>query len=173
MLEKELSGFKTLEMLVDSGAAANVLPEKFAEGYTVVRGEAARKGVHYVAADGGRIPNLGECKIHVLTKEQHKSSITFQVEDAQKPILSVSALSALGHEVVFGKTGGVITHVKSRRKIHFQKKGGVCKLEVLMAPGGWVPPKRSATADGAKGDTQKRSATADGRSTGFPRQGTR
>ena len=82
--------------------------------------------MHYVAADGGRIPNLGECKVHVLTKEQHRSSITFQVADVQKPILSVSALTSLGHAVVFGKTGGAITHLRSKRKIHFQKKGCVC-----------------------------------------------
>ena len=35
--------------------------------------------------------------------------------DVQKPSLSVGARTALGHEVIFGKTGGVITHVRSKR----------------------------------------------------------
>ena len=61
----------------------------------------------------------------MLTKDQHRSSITFQVGDVQKPILSVSALTVLGHEVFVDKTGGVITHLRRKRKIHFQKRGGV------------------------------------------------
>ena len=159
-----------MELLVDSGAAAPVLFERLLEDHSIAQGDAAWKGVHDLTADGGRVPNLGEMKVRLLTKEQHRTSVTFQVADIQKPILSVGALAASGHEVSFTKWGGTITIAKSRKKIAFKKRGGVYVLEVLVAPG----DKRSATADGR--GPARRSATADAprgsQAPGFTRQGT-
>ena len=132
---KEFIGFKKVEVLVDSGAAASVMPERYVEDHEIVKGEAARKGVHYVAADGARIPNLGEVKVRLLTKEKEKPTVTFQVADVHKPILSVAALTAQGHKVNFQRDGGAIILFRSGREIAFQKREGVYKLELLMAPG--------------------------------------
>ena len=116
-LKAEFRGYKKLELLVDSGAAASVMPEKLLEDYPVLQGEAAKRGVHYLTADGGRVPNLGEMRVRFITKEQHKTSVNFQVADIQKPILSVGALAAAGNEVVFTKWGGTITNTRSKRKL--------------------------------------------------------
>ena len=62
-----------------------------------------------------------------------------------------------------------VTHAKTKRKVHFQKRGGVYKFEVLMAPGGWVPPRQSAKADSSGGKGQ--SATADKPKSGKPPAG--
>ena len=132
---RQYEGFKKLEVLVDSGAAASVMPQRYVDDRVITKGEAAKKGVHYVAADGGRIPNLGEVRVNLLTKEKEKASVTFQVADVHKPILSVSALTAHGHRVSFTKEGGVITLARTGRRIAFQRKDGVYKLETLMAPG--------------------------------------
>ena len=73
--------------------------------------------------------------MNLLTKEKEKATVTFQVADVHKPILSVSALTAHGHNVGFTKDGGTITLARSGRRIAFQRRDGVYKLEVLMAPG--------------------------------------
>eukprot|EP00969_Alexandrium_andersonii_P206619 9128240-Alexandrium_andersonii.AAC.1 len=57
-------------MAIDSGAAASVMPEKYLNGHEVLPGEASCKGARYLAADGGRIPNLGEVELGFFTKEQ-------------------------------------------------------------------------------------------------------
>ena len=131
---RQYEGFKKLEVLVDSGAAASVMPQRYVEDREVTKGEAAKRGVHDVAADGGRIPNLGEVRVNLLTKEREKASVTFQVADVHKPILSVGALTAQGHRVGFTKEGGTITMARSGKRIAFQRRDGVYKLEVLMAP---------------------------------------
>ena len=38
-------------------------------------GEAFKRGTRYLAADGGRIPNLGEVEVGFVTKEQHRCRI--------------------------------------------------------------------------------------------------
>eukprot|EP00969_Alexandrium_andersonii_P302731 13382000-Alexandrium_andersonii.AAC.1 len=59
-LKPEFEGYAKVQVAIDSGAAASVMPEKFLAGHRVVPGEACKRGTHYLAADGGRIPNLGE-----------------------------------------------------------------------------------------------------------------
>eukprot|EP00969_Alexandrium_andersonii_P019902 868735-Alexandrium_andersonii.AAC.1 len=59
-LKPEYQGYKRLQVAIDSGASASVIPEAFLNGHTVRPSEGSRKGVSYLAADGGRIPNRGE-----------------------------------------------------------------------------------------------------------------
>ena len=131
----DFKGYRRLEMIVDSGAAASVMPENLLKDYKVTRGEAAQRGVHYLTADGGRVPNLGEMSVKFVTKEQFKCAMTFQVADVTKPILSVGSLAALGNIVSFTKFGGTIYNPRSKRKVAFKKRGGVYIIEVLIAPG--------------------------------------
>ena len=76
--------------------------------------------------------------MQMITKEQFTSNMTFQVADVNKPILSVGEVTKSGNEVRFDKSGGTITHLRSRKKIHFKKRGGIYVLEVLVAPRGRV-----------------------------------
>ena len=46
-------------MLVDSGAAASVIPVGLLDDYAIIEGEGKKNGVMYMTADGGEIPNLG------------------------------------------------------------------------------------------------------------------
>eukprot|EP00969_Alexandrium_andersonii_P331945 14670426-Alexandrium_andersonii.AAC.1 len=64
------------------------MPERLLCGYEVVAGEASQKGVHYLAADGGRIPNLGEAELGFVTKEKHRCRIKFQVAAVKRPLLA-------------------------------------------------------------------------------------
>eukprot|EP00969_Alexandrium_andersonii_P064956 2860775-Alexandrium_andersonii.AAC.1 len=59
-MKPEFDGYAKAQLAVDSGAAASVMPEALLGGHEVVAGEAAQQGTRYLAAGGGRIPNLGE-----------------------------------------------------------------------------------------------------------------
>ena len=123
-----------MELIVDSGAAASAIPQDLLSDHPVTPGEASKRGVNYLAANGDRAPNLGEMKLQVVTKEQFVSNMTFQVANVNKPILSVGEITKSGNKVEFDTAGGTITHLKSRKKIYFKKRGGIYILEVLVAP---------------------------------------
>ena len=171
----EYQRFRPMEILVDSGAAASVMPERLLDGFTVRKGEAARNDVHYTVADGGKVPNLGETEVHILTRERARGSIVFQVADIQKPILAVSALTKQGNAVSFTETGGTIRHLRTGRTMHFRKVRGVYVLKVLAAP----PSPEKQKEGAARGSLDPSvagqgsldpSAKAEGAS-GFTRQG--
>ena len=142
-LRKEFEGYTRLEVTVDSGAAASVIPEKLLPGHAIRPSEGSKAGVHYLAADGGRIPNLGEVGVAFLTKEQHRCRMAFQVANVKRPLLAVSTLTRTGNDVAFTAGGGTITNRKTGRNISFSRKGGVYVLEVMVAP----PPGRPGPAN--------------------------
>eukprot|EP00969_Alexandrium_andersonii_P183373 8102989-Alexandrium_andersonii.AAC.1 len=61
-MKPEYDGYVKVQLAIDSGTAASVMPERLLCGHEVVAREAAQKGTRYLAADGGRIPNLGEAE---------------------------------------------------------------------------------------------------------------
>eukprot|EP00969_Alexandrium_andersonii_P219446 9691619-Alexandrium_andersonii.AAC.1 len=70
---------------------------------TVLPGDAPRKGARYLAADGGRVSNLGEVELGFVAKEQHRCKIKFV------PLCSgeaAIALTSAGNEVFFCSGGG-------------------------------------------------------------------
>ena len=126
---------------MDSGAAEAVCSAEDFAAFNI-EDDPKRKnhGVEYVCADGNRIPNLGEKKVSGYTDEGSKLSVTYQVAPVDRPILAVCKLTQAGHNVWFGKEGGIITHGTTGRRTHFKRKGGIYILEV------WVPV--SAPPDG-------------------------
>eukprot|EP00969_Alexandrium_andersonii_P026046 1136931-Alexandrium_andersonii.AAC.1 len=84
------------------------MPGRLLGNRKVLGSEASREGVHYLAADGGLIPNLGEARLGFLTKEQHRFRITFQVAEVKRPLLAVGTLTKAGNDVHFTSSGGAI-----------------------------------------------------------------
>ena len=130
--ERSKGGKFRILMLVDSGASDHVVPANEIPGIETVAGEASKKQVHYVAADGGRIPNLGEQHLQLIMADNKRVRVTFQVADVTRPILSVSRLSEAGHKVSFSKEGGTITHGVSGAVIPFTRFKGVYVLEAWV-----------------------------------------
>eukprot|EP00969_Alexandrium_andersonii_P338974 14982392-Alexandrium_andersonii.AAC.1 len=114
-MKPEYDGYVKVQLAIDSGAAASVMPEALLNGHEVVVGEAAQQGTHYLAADGGRIPNLGEAELGFVTKEKHRCRIKFQVAAVKRPLLAVSTLTKAGNEVHFTTDGGTITNKATKR----------------------------------------------------------
>ena len=111
-----------------------MLPERCLPDHPVRPSEGSRGGVHYLAANGGRIPNQGEMVLDFLTRERHRGHIAFQVADVKRPLLAVSTLARSGNEVTFTDNGGAITHTKTGHKTTCVEKDGVYVLEILVAP---------------------------------------
>ena len=125
-----------MQVLVDSGAAASVIPLGLLDDYQVVEGDGKRNGVTYMTADGGEIPNLGEQRVDFKTFEGHEGAIDFQVADVKRPLLSVTSVTKRGSTVVFDEGGGHITSPNGDRRIRFHRRAGVYVLDL------WVPPFR-------------------------------
>ena len=64
---------------MDSGAAESVWPEGLMPEIQTKPSVGSQTGITYIAANGNRMPNLGEKKVHIKTKDGLNSSITFQV----------------------------------------------------------------------------------------------
>ena len=132
--KSQSEGYRKMELIVDSGAAASVMPQDLLGDHPVFPGDASKRGVHDLVANGDRVPNLGEMKLQVVTKEQFVSNMTFQVADVDKPILSVGEITKSGNEVKFDTNGGAITHLKRRKQFHFKQRGGIYIIEIMVAP---------------------------------------
>eukprot|EP00973_Karenia_brevis_P041934 5804511-Karenia_brevis.AAC.1 len=63
--------------------------------------EKSQAGVNYRAADGSKIPNLGERAVSGITQEGVHTKMKFQVCPVTKALGSVSKMTKAGHRVVF------------------------------------------------------------------------
>ena len=123
-----------VEAVVDSGAEESVAPVGLFAA-TVVPSPMSRAGARYRAANGSRIRNVGQQKVAFSTTEGHHCSMPFQVAEVERPLISVTQLTAAGHRVVLGPDGGQIVHVASGRTIDLVKRGGVYLLLMNMGIG--------------------------------------
>ena len=111
--------------MLDSGSAPNVadVPKHF-PGHPVRESKAQRKGVKYVDASGGQIPNEGEtCLVH-RDEKQGDFGFVFQNGKVHCPILSVRKMVRRGCRVTFKRGGGIIRYADGR-KLRFVERLGV------------------------------------------------
>eukprot|EP00969_Alexandrium_andersonii_P072263 3188611-Alexandrium_andersonii.AAC.1 len=64
------------------------MPEELVAKHPALPGDASRNGTHYLAADGGRFPNLGEVELGFITTEQRRCKIRLQAAAAKRPLLA-------------------------------------------------------------------------------------
>ena len=121
------------KITVDSGAAESVLPVNIVPNETLVEGEAKKRGVRYVAANGGKMENLGEKKVRFRRDgSSHVNSIVFQVTEVGKPLASVSRILDKGNSVVFSRNGegSYIINEKTRERIPIKEEKGTFVMDV-------------------------------------------
>ena len=121
------------KITIDSGAAESVMPRDVVPNEELIEGEAKKKGVKYVAANGGKMENLGEKKGR-FRRDGAKgvNSIKFQVTDVGKPLASVSRILDKGNSVVFSRNSGgsYIINEKTREKIPIREDKGTFVIDV-------------------------------------------
>jgi hypothetical protein len=138
--------FEMVEALIDSGAGECVCgPQHFGGIEMTVNPNRAGADTEYICADGGRIRNQGEKLVPGLSDEGSRMKINFQVTNVEKPLIAVSKLTALGHDVWFGQQHGTITNASTGKQTKFFKKNGVYVLRV------WAPRASPASASASSG----------------------
>ena len=115
---------------IDSGAAESVMPENYLTEIPIIPSEGSRRGVQYVTANGSKMPNIGERKVHFKTVDGGTSSVVFQVTHAKKPLASVSKIVQKGNRVVFDQSFSYIENVKTGKKVPIELHNGTYHLDV-------------------------------------------
>ena len=122
-------------LTIDSGAADHVIPMNWIKGMKVVPSPGSRRGVHYVAASGQRIPNLGQTTIVFVTTEGVAVKMTFQVADINKPLVSVRRLIKDGWRVVFDEKASFLVRKDSKEVIQLRGERGVYVIDASVNEG--------------------------------------
>ena len=124
---------------VDSGAANNVMPRRIVRNKLRIRpSKGSLTGVHYVAANNGRIPNEGEVDFEFMTNEGNKESMIFQIAEVNKALGSISYLVDHDYSVIFdkdektGKDLSMMTHKPTMRKTRFRREKNVWVLDAII-----------------------------------------
>ena len=102
-------------------------------------------GEKYLTVNGKEIPNRGEQVVNLLTQEKHRCTLTFQVTDVTKPLLSVAQLAASDHEILFDTQGGLIRHRATGREIRLIRRAGLYILPIWVEPGKGVNTSENAS----------------------------
>ena len=129
--------WETVELAVDSGASETVIPTGLLRGVSLQPSDASRRGVTYQVANGQEIPALGEKHVYGSThSEGYGRSITAQVCNVRKPLMSVHKLVTAGHRVVFDEPGAYIENKTTKERIQLQESGGMYVLKLWVHSSG-------------------------------------
>ena len=129
---QEEEEWESIDMAVDSGAIETVLGENDVASVEVKEGLAYKRGVKYEVANGTVIPNLGEKKFQGVTEEGVANSLTAQVCDVNKALLSVRKMTKAGNKVVFDDGASYIENKASGQKIWMREENGMYILKVWV-----------------------------------------
>ena len=125
--------WEKIEFHVDSGATETVLSEAMLMCVATKEGLAMKQGIKYEVANGVRIDNLGEKNFKGVSKEGFFRSMTAQVCDVNKALLSVKKVIAAGNQVVFGsKEGSYIESNTTGERMWLEERGGMYILELWV-----------------------------------------
>ena len=124
---------------MDSGAANNVMPRRMVRNPSAIRpSPSSRKGVHYVTANDGRIPNEGEIDFSFTTQEGNGENFVVQIAEVNKFLGSISYLVDQGFRVTFDKdaaTGrdlSMMVHKLSGRTSRFRRDRNIWILDAMI-----------------------------------------
>lgn len=126
------SEWECIDLAVDSGASETVIVEDLLQNVPIKEGDASRRGVQYEVANGVRIPNLGEKRFRGFTEEGTARSITSQVCEVNKGLLSVRRVVDVGHRVVFDADGSFIEDKITGERMWMKDEGGMYMLRMWV-----------------------------------------
>ena len=124
--------WELVELAVDSGATETVINEEMVSSVEMKEGQAYRRGVKYEVANGEHIPNLGEKKFTGTSSEGIARTITAQVCDVNKALLSVRKVMAAGNKVVFDAEGSYIEDKSTGEKMWMEDNRGMFILKLWV-----------------------------------------
>lgn len=81
---------------IQFGASESVMPPGEVPEIPIVESEGYVNGVSYVAANGFKMPNLGEKNARFSSRDGTNSGMTFQITQTRKPLAFVSKIVKQG-----------------------------------------------------------------------------
>ena len=124
--------WEVIDLAVDSGASETVISEDMLPNIPIKQEDASRRGVQYEVANGVRIPNLGEKKFQWYSEEGTVRSITTQVCEVNKGLLSVRSVVEAGNRVAFDSTGSYIEDKKTHERMYMRDEAGMYMLRMYV-----------------------------------------
>ena len=130
--------YRVIEAVIDSGAEESVAPPGLFPG-AVQPSRMSKAGGKYRAANGARIPNLGQQSVRFCNDAGDRCGIVFQVAEVERPLVSATQLAASGNSVVIDRNGAKIVNDKTGKIMRLERRGGVYVLRMRVkadsAPG--------------------------------------
>ena len=112
--------------LLDAGSAVNVVDfERHLPGIKVRESNSQRRGVKYLTAEGGQIPNRGEGAVTYKTEIGETKTTIFQNASVGMPIMSTNVMAKEGNDITYRATDGYITDTSNGRQTPFCEREGV------------------------------------------------
>ena len=118
-----------------------MIPPDWIPGLRAQPSPGSKRGVKYIAANGAKLPNLGQMVVAFENGVGTAGRILFQVAAITKPLVSVSKLIDDGHQVVFYEKASYIIHKATGRKMLLKRERGVFIVDAF------IEPKKSAGKD--------------------------
>jgi len=118
-----------IDAIVDSGASDSVGPTGMAPWIKTKASEGSKRGQNFHTACGGEIPNEGEKRVPIVTREGRRGMANFQCADVSRPLMSVSRICDQGNCVVFTATGGFVVDKQGSRTA-FRRANNVYVLDM-------------------------------------------
>ena len=124
---------------VDSGSHHNVMPRRLVRKSKIRESKYSKQGLHYIAANKGKIPNEGETDFVFETKEGFLESWKFQIAEVNKALASIADRVDSNHRVVFDrdeKTGKDLSYIYNKttnRAIKMTRVGNVWIIEAIVS----------------------------------------
>jgi hypothetical protein len=88
----------------------------------------------FQSATGEPIPNLGELKVPMLTREHTSRGMLFTGAPVSKPLASVKKICVAGHVVVFDEDGSFIYSKATGELNALREEDGNYMLDVYVPP---------------------------------------
>ena len=124
--------WEEIELAVDSAATETVIGEDMLSRVAMKQGPAYKRGVEYEVANGVRIPNLGEKSFRAVSEENVERSITAQVCEVNKALLSVQKVMKAGNRIVFDEEGSYIEDKGTGEIMNLRQENGMFLLKVWV-----------------------------------------
>ena len=124
-----------LSIAMDSGASDSVINPKDIPGIELMETEASRAGEEFSSATDEPIPNLGEVRFPMYTREGTLKGMTMQGAPVSNPLGSVKKTCQQRHIVVFDDDGSFIYNKDTGETNILRESGGNYLLDV------WIPPE--------------------------------
>ena len=119
---------KKVTLVVDSGAAENVMLRSMLPEIGIRQTERSKNGKGFKGPGGENIKNCGQQIMSVRNPEGVVRKSTWQVADVRRPLVSASHIIQAGSDLFIGKDEAYIMNSKKASERH----GNVCVLDLFV-----------------------------------------